>query len=151
MISLYYFILGLLNSLLLIVIFFLRKHKLDLVKRYNWIYLLLGIPGLIGIYLSVTEDGTIQYLIFLIIFMAFLFLEWLLDYVMKLDFRDNFKDNLAWVIPYLSLYYAMNYGFIVMPWKTHLSLGIVMLCLFIVQIIVNIWSHPKQKQTITKY
>jgi hypothetical protein len=32
-----------------------------------------------------------------------------------------------------------------MPWKSHLSWGVLMLVLFIIQIIANIRSHPKAK------
>lgn len=145
-IQLFFFLLGLLNSLLLIVIFILRKHRLDLVKRYNWIYLLLAIPTAVGIYLSSTENGAIQYLIFLVIFMAFLILEWLLDYALKINFREDFKKNWKWIIPYLCLYYSMNYGFVVMPWSVHLSWGIIMSILLVIQISINIWSHPKLKR-----
>jgi hypothetical protein len=50
------------------------------------------------------------------------------------------------MVPYLGLYYAMNYGFVVMPWKTSLAWGLIMLGLFIVQIIANLRSHPKMSQ-----
>jgi hypothetical protein len=37
----------------------------------------------------------------------------------------------------------MNYGFVVMPWKTPLAWGLVMRGLFIVQIIANLRRHLK--------
>ena len=77
------------------------------------------------------------------IFLAFLLLEWLFDFVLKINFRENWKKNWKSLVPYLGLYYATNYGFVVMPWKTSLIWGIIMLCLFIIQIIVNLRSHPK--------
>jgi lipid-A-disaccharide synthase-like uncharacterized protein len=39
----------------------------------------------------------------------------------------------------------MNYGFIVMVWKTSLAGGLVMLSLFIVQIVANMVTHQKSK------
>jgi len=78
-----------------------------------------------------------QYSIFLGIFLAYLALEWMYDFVLKIPFRQNWKL----LTPYLCLYYAMNYGFVVMVWKTSLLGGIVMLALFIIQIIVNISTH----------
>lgn len=131
------------NSALLIFIFLIRKNRLALVQRIGWVYLLLAIPAVYGMFLVVQEHKTVRYSIFLGIFLAYLALEWLLDYVLKINFRENWKQNWKWVVPYLSLYYAMNYGFVVMPWKTSLLWGLVMLGLLVVQIITNLRSHPK--------
>lgn len=145
MMELYYFILGLVNAIMLILIFAIRRKRLDLIERFGWIYLLLSIPAAFGIFLATQENGSIRYIIFLVIFLAFLFFEWLVDHVLKLNFRENFKKNWIWMVPYLALYYAMNYGFIIMPWKTSDIWGIIMLILFVVQIIANLRSHPKMK------
>jgi len=139
----YFFILGLVNSIFLILLFLVRKNRLDLLHRFGWIYLLLAIPAAYGIILVAQEQKTIRYSIFLGIFLAFLLLEWLYDYVLKINFRENWRKNWKWVVPYLILYYAMNYGFVVMPWKTSLVWGLIMLGLFIIQIIANLKSHPK--------
>ena len=139
----YFFVLGLVNSIFLILLFLVRKNRLDLLHRFGWIYLLLAIPAAYGIILVAQEQKTIRYSIFLGIFLAFLLLEWLYDYVLKINFRENWRKNWKWVVPYLILYYAMNYGFVVMPWKTSLVWGLIMLGLFIIQIIANLKSHPK--------
>jgi len=142
MLEVFFFILGLVNSVFLIFIFLIRKNRLALVGRIGWVYLLLAIPAAYGIILVVQEQKTVRYSIFLGIFLAFLLIEWLFDYVLKINFRENWKKNWKWLVPYLGLYYAMNYGFVVMPWKTSLPWGLVMLCLFIIQIITNLRSHP---------
>ena len=139
----YFFALGIVNSVFLIFIFLIRKDKLTVLRRIGWVYLLLAIPAIYGIVLVIQEQKTIRYSIFLGIFLAFLLLEWLYDYVLKINFRENFRKNWKWVVPYLGLYYAMNYGFVVMPWKTSLVWGLIMLGLFIIQIITNLRSHPK--------
>jgi hypothetical protein len=144
MLEIYFFILGVVNSALLIFIFLIRKNKLALLERIGWLYLLLAIPAVYGIFLAVQEQKSVRYSIFLVIFLAFIALEWLFDYVLKVNFRENWKKNWKWLIPYLTLYYAMNYGFVVMPWKTHLPWGFVMLGLFIIQIITNLKSHPRK-------
>jgi hypothetical protein len=145
MIELFFFLLGLVNSVFLIIIFSLRKRRLSIVKKYNFIYLLLAIPAVILLIFSARESSAIQYTIFLIIFIAFLIYEWILDFCLKKDFRENMKGNLLWVIPYLMLYYSMNYGFIIMPWINSAIWGIIMAFLFVVQISLNIISHPKHK------
>jgi hypothetical protein len=143
MLELYFFILGLVNSVLLIFIFLIRKSRFVILQRIGWVYLLLAIPAAYGIILVAQEQKTVRYSIFLGIFLAFLLLEWLYDYVLKINFRENWRENWKWVVPYLILYYAMNYGFVVMPWKTSLVWGLIMLGLFIIQIIANLKSHPK--------
>jgi hypothetical protein len=146
MMDLFFFILGIVNSALLIFIFLIRKDRLDLLKRIGWIYFLLAIPAVYGIFLVFKEHETVRYIIFLVIFLAFLALEWLYDYILKVNFRENWKQNWKWMLPYLALYYAMNYGFVVMPWKTYLPWGLVMLGLFMIQIITNLSSHPKMSR-----
>jgi hypothetical protein len=143
LLELFFFILGLVNSVFLIFIFLIRKNGLALLQRIGWLYFLLVIPAAYGIILVVQEQKTVRYSIFLVIFLAFLLIEWLFDYILKINFRENWKKNWKWLVPYLGLYYAMNYGFVVMPWKTSLVWGLIMLGLFIIQIIVNLRSHPK--------
>jgi len=143
MLEVFFFILGLANSIFLILLFLVRKNRINLLYRFGWIYFLLAIPAVYGIFLVHQENETVRYTIFLGIFLAFLLIEWLYDYVFKINFRENWKKNWKWLVPYLGLYYAMNYGFVVMPWKTSLTWGFIMLGLFIVQIIVNLRSHPK--------
>jgi len=137
MLELFFFILGLVNNIFLIFIFLIRKNRMDTLQRIGWVYLLLAIPAAYGIFLVIQEQKAMQYSIFLGIFLAYLALEWMYDFVLKIPFRQNWKL----LTPYLCLYYAMNYGFVVMVWKTSLLGGIVMLALFIIQIIVNISTH----------
>ena len=145
MTNLYFFLLGLINSIYLIFIFLIRKDRFNLLQRLGKFYFILAVPALGGISLVLYEGTDIRYIIFLVIFLAFLFFEWLLDYRVKVNFRVNLIRNWKWSVPYLGLYWAINYGFVVMPWKTNTAWGIIMLCLFIIQIIANIRSHPKIK------
>lgn len=141
MLELFFFILGLVNNIFLIFIFLIRKTSINILQRIGWVYLLLAIPAAYGIFLVVQEQKAVQYSIFLGIFLAFLALEGVYDFILKVPFRRNWKL----LTPYLCLYYAMNYGFVVMVWKTSLTGGIVMLALVIIQIIVNIRGHYPKK------
>ena len=135
-----FFVLALLNNLLLIAIFYLRKRQsMDVVRRVGYVYLALAIPAIYGIYLVTRTENAARHGVFLGIFLAFLALEALYDFVLKVSFRQDWKL----VTPYLVLYYAMNYGFVVMVWKTNLAGGILMLVLFVVQIVVNLLTHGK--------
>ena len=136
-----FFILGIVNNLFLIYIFLIRK-KMTILQRVGKFYFLLAIPAVCGIFLVQQEHKAVQYSIFLGIFLAFLALEFFYDYVLKIPFRENLKKYWKPAIPYLALYYAMNYGFVVMVWKNYSQIGgIIMLGFFIIQIIVNISTH----------
>jgi len=138
-----YFILGLANNAFLIAIFLIRGTRgLAPLQRYGGTYLILAIPAAIGIVLVWQEQKSVQYAIFLGIFLAFLVVECLYDFVWKIPFRKNWKP----AVPYLILYFAMNYGFVVMVWKSWLAGGLLMAGLFIVQIIVNIVTHPPMRK-----
>ena len=139
-----YFILGIANNLFLIYLFIIRKN-MAVLQRIGKYYFLLTIPAVYGIFLVHLEHKAVQYSIFLGIFLAFLALEFLYDYILKIPFRDNFKKYWKPLIPYLALYYAMNYGFVVMVWKYYSLIGgFIMLALFFIQIILNILTHPRQ-------
>ncbi len=140
-----FFILGIVNNLFLIIIFLVR-NKIAVLKRIGWIYFLLAIPAAYGIFLVIKENKAVQYSIFLGIFLAFLAIEGLYDYILKIDFRTNFRKNWKLLIPYLILYYAMSYGFIVMVWKISLIGGAIMFALVIIQILINIITHPRKRK-----
>jgi hypothetical protein len=129
-----FFALGIANNLILIVIFVLRGNHLAFIQSWGWVYLPLAIPAIYVMFLMRSEKKAVQFQIFLGIFLAFLCLEGLLDFVWKIPFRENWQI----LIPYLVLYYAMNYGFIVMVWKDSRRRGIVMFVLFVIQIVANV-------------
>ena len=137
-----FFALGVANNVSLILIFLARKNHLTLVRRIGWLYFLLGIPALYAIYLGQQEQVDPRYIIFLGIFLAFLAVEALYDWILKIPFREEM--NWKVFTPYVALYISANYGFVVMVWKYYsLTGGIVLLGLLVVQIIANIASHPR--------
>ena len=136
-----FFALGLVNNGFLICLFLIRKKHLALLQRIGWLYFFLAIPASYAIYLVQQEQKTPRYTIFLGIFLAFLAIEVLYDWILKLPFRENMDWKL--LVPYVTLYISMNYGFVVMVWKyDSLVGGIILLGLFVVQIIANIVTHP---------
>jgi len=136
----FYFVLGLVNSGFLIFIFLIRKNHLDLLQRIGWVYFLLAIPAIYAIFLVQREHKTQRYTVFLGIFLAFLAMEALYDWILKIPFRET----MDWkqLLPYVTLYISMNYGFVVMTWKYYsVPYGIILLALFVIQIITNIVTH----------
>ena len=141
-----YFTLGLLNNVILIFIFLIRKNRLALLRKTGWVYFLLAIPALYAISLVQQEQKDQRYTIFLGIFLAFLAIEALYDWILKIPFREEMN----WKIftPYVALYISMNYGFVVMVWKYDSVIrGAIMLGLFVIQLIANLMSHPRATTT----
>jgi len=136
----FFFTLGLVNSGFLIFIFFIRENHLALLQRIGWVYFLLAIPAIYAIFLVQKEKKTPRYTIFLVIFLAFLAIEALYDWILKIPFRETMDWRL--LVPYVALYISMNYGFMVMTWKYYsVPYGIILLVLFVIQIIANIVTH----------
>jgi hypothetical protein len=136
----FYFVLGLVNSAFLIFIFLIRENHLDLLQRFGWVYFLLAIPAIYAIFLVQKEHKTPRYTIFLGIFLAFLAIEALYDWILKIPFRETMDWRL--LVPYVALYISMNYGFVMMTWKYYsVRRGTILLVLFVIQIIANIVTH----------
>lgn len=144
----YYFILGIVSNIFLILIFLLaRSSNMSRLKSVGTAYLFLSVSAVYLVFMARQQDRPDEYTIFLAIFLAFLLLEWFYDFVLKISFRENFRKNWMLLAPYLALYWSMNYGFIVMSWKHSTMQGIMMLRLFILQLTANILSHTKSRIT----
>ena len=140
MLEKFYFALGLANSVFLILIFLIRKNNLDLLQRIGWTYLLLAIPAIYAIFLVQQEHKSPRYTIFLGIFLAFLAIEALYDWILKIPFRETMDWKL--LVPYVALYISSNYGFVLMTWKYYsVPYGIILLILLVIQIVANIVTH----------
>jgi hypothetical protein len=135
-----YFALSIANSVCLILIFLFRKFsRIDLVKKMGYGYFALALPAIYLLAVCWREAMAAQYAVFLGLFICYLLLEWLYDFVLNLDFRRNWKL----LVPYLVLYYAMNYGFFAMLWKNSKTYGLIVLALILIQIVLNFWSHKQ--------
>jgi len=138
---------GLLHNLFLILIFYLRFKGFEkneiLIKKIGYFYIGLAPFAIIVWVLSVTNQRPSSNVIFCALFLIYLGLEVLLDFILKIDFRT------IWylLIPYLILYYIINYGITMMVWAEDLTWGIVLLVLWIIQLIINAISHRKPKET----
>ncbi|MCF7930731.1 MAG: hypothetical protein K9L02_04435 [Acholeplasmataceae bacterium] len=138
----YFFTLGIINNLLLISVFLsVKMFKESFVKKIGVVYLLLIIPSIYGIIMAIQQNKQYQYSVFLGIFIAFLILEGTYDFILKVPFRKNWKL----LVPFLVLYWSMNYGFIVMAWQNSLAQGAIVFGLFLIQLSANLLSHTKKR------
>ncbi|MDD5017640.1 MAG: hypothetical protein PHO15_06035 [Eubacteriales bacterium] len=134
------FLLAVINSALMIAVFIVRKkQRLDIVRRLGYIYLALAVPAAAALAIAVIAAMALH-ITFLCIYLGFIALEFVYDFWLRLDFRTNWKL----LVPYLALYYASCYGLFVMVYKSSAPLGIAVLALTVLQIAVNIWSHPRR-------
>ena len=142
-----FFSLSLLNNMFLIVVFLIRKNHIAQLNKIAWAYFLLAIPAIFALILVQQEDKSERYTIFLAIFLAFLAIEALYDWILKIPFRE--KMDWKQLVPYVALYISMNYGFVVMVWKyDSLVRGVVLLGLFIIQLVTNMISHPRKNSRL---
>ena len=136
----------LVNSVCLILVFVLRQRRLDLVQRYGLLYLGLAIPTVYGLVLAQQQGSRGEYTIFLTIFLAFLAVEGLYDWVLKLPFRETMDWRL--LLPYVALYIASSYGFVVMSWRFYSVVAcILMLVLTVAPIVAIAVTHTRMKST----
>ena len=133
---------GLVNNQFLVLLFLMRKKHLRLVQKVGWAYLLLAIPAIYAMFLVQQEQKSLRYTVFLGIFLAFLAIEALYDWILKLPSRETMNWKL--LVPYVALYMSMNYGFVVMVWKYDSAIGgMITLVLFIIQLTANFLTHPR--------
>ena len=111
------------------------------VQRFGWLYLLLAVPATCADVLVQQEGKSAQYTIFLAIFIAFLAIEALYDWVLKIPFRE--QPDWRLLVPYVALYTSSTYGFVVMVWKESVPGGLLMLALAVAQVLANALTHPR--------
>ena len=139
-----FFALGIASNIALITIFLLvRAGREDDVRRAGWAYTLLALPAVYTIIMVAREQQSVRYTIFLCLFLAFVALETLYDRILHLHFRQDWRL----LVPYLALYWAMNYGFVVMVWQMSMPRGLLMLGLATLQMVANIGTHLPLRTT----
>ena len=133
--------LGIAHNIILICIFYSRrKNNWDIVHKFGILYLFLSIPAIIALIYAIQGEKESYFPIFLTIFLVYLGIEALFDFILKIEFRENWKL----LVPYLIGYYIVNYGFWVMNAKESAVLGNIVLVLLIIQLIANALSHRKE-------
>ncbi len=136
------FIIAVLNNVIMAAVFIVRlKGETRLAKVLGIAYLTLALPAAAALAISIAQGAAAETIIFLLIFLAFLFVEWLFDFKLKLNFRKEVK----FLVPYLVLYYASCYGLFVITWRISTLLGSIVLGLTLAQFAVNMITHRKRK------
>lgn len=103
----------------------------DLERIIGMVFQFLAIPAIVAL----IGVGALWMRIYLGIFLAFLVMELILDYILKIPFRKN-RRTLA---PYLILYLLSFWGFIGILFTLNLYYGIIASCFYAVHTSVMIY------------
>jgi hypothetical protein len=101
-----------------------------LTQYFGAIVVLLLIPFTISLIGYVKARAEKEIIIFLIIILSYLFLEVLLDYVLKIPF----KEILAIHIPYIIVFYAAAFSMIGVSFNINRKMGFIVLTTFCILI-----------------
>lgn len=142
------FFLGLVHNLLLIGIFNSRRvNNSKLIEKFGSAYLVsVALLTITAGILSIIENKPLFYLVYLLVVLVYLGFEFVLDWVLKINFRS--KSKLHLLIPYLIFYFFVNYALVILVWKENLTLGIILLTLYIIQLIFNALSHENVRKKL---
>ncbi|MCR4440424.1 MAG: hypothetical protein QHJ34_14905 [bacterium] len=101
------------HNVLLIAVFILRARHMVLLEHLGWTHLLLAMPAACALLLARGQPLGVQYTVFLSMLLAFGFRGsvWLVP-------RLPFGQEWSLLAPYLMVYFAMSFGFVVMSWET---------------------------------
>ncbi|MFO7634445.1 MAG: hypothetical protein R6W76_17985 [Caldilinea sp.] len=101
-------------NLLMIGIFLARvRRRKDVERRFGVVILVLAIPVLAAAVHNVQTHRSMWFTLLLLPFLFHCLIEWLLDYVWKLDFRSTWLVGPYLLVYYLGLLGLIGYAFLV--------------------------------------
>ncbi len=131
-----------------IILIFLARYRgpEGLEHKIGYLVIACIIPLIIILinYLLIGKDLWI--LIYLIIIISFLIFEMILDYILKLNFRRNLKI----VVPYTLFYYVAFWGLLAISFVIDLVFGFIVFSIFMLSVVVTIYTHKKEKNKMFK-
>lgn len=128
------------NNILLIFLFLARIYKYPKVEYWLGVVFLLSIVPLTYMLIKAVESKkTMIYFVQLSLMIGFIVVEFLLDYLLKLDFRQN--QN--YVIPFLILFYASLGGMIGIASHSGKQWTVITVITFLLMTIISLIMHFK--------
>jgi hypothetical protein len=125
-------------NLIMVGIFYLRKKNGNHPQYAAYVWALFTIILFIASVLNLRAKLNWWFIVLPLIFAAFLVLELLLDYILKINFRST-----GLLAPYLILYYASILGMIGYAFLTQKRLGIITLATYFLSQIAAFYSYSK--------
>lgn len=128
------------NNILLIFLFLARIYKYPKVEYWLGVVFLLSIVPLTYMLIKAVESKkTMIYFVQISLMIGFIVVEFLLDYLLKLDFRQN--QN--YVIPFLILFYASLGGMIGIASHSGKQWTVITVITFLLMTIISLIMHFK--------
>jgi hypothetical protein len=111
-------------------------------KIFGILVILLAIPWTLVFIYYLLIGKELWILIIMIIIFAYLFVELLLDFVLKIDFRHNWKMH----VPYIILFYVVSFGIIGISFSIDAILGWIVTIAFWAELVAVIYSLSGAKK-----
>jgi hypothetical protein len=131
-----------------IILIFLARYRgfEGLEHKIGYLVLVCIIPLIIILINYISVGKELWIVIYIVIIISFLIFEMILDYILKLNFRTNLKI----VIPYTLFYYIAFWGLLAISFVIDLVIGFIIFSIFMLSVIVTIYTHKKQKNKMFK-
>ena len=131
----------------IILIFLARYRGLEgLEHKIGYLVIACIIPLIIILINYILVGKELWIVIYIIIIISFLIFEMILDYILKLNFRTNLKI----VVPYTLFYYVAFWGLLAISFVIDLVIGFIIFSIFMLSVVVTIYTHKKQKNRMFK-
>lgn len=131
----------------IILIFLARYRGLDgLEHKIGYLVIACIIPLIIILINYILIGKELWIIIYIIIIISFLTFEMILDYILKLNFRTNLKI----VVPYTLFYYVAFWGLLAISFVINLVIGFIIFSIFMLSVVVTIYTHKKEKNKMFK-
>ena len=131
-----------------IILIFLARYRgfEGLEHKIGYLVLVCIIPLIIILINYISVGKELWIVIYIVIIISFLIFKMILDYILKLNFRTNLKI----VIPYTLFYYIAFWGLLAISFVIDLVIGFIIFSIFMLSVIVTIYTHKKQKNKMFK-
>ena len=126
-------------NLLMAILFVCRKKGLERAEYFLGLIIVATIlPLMIILVLNLLENRELWFYLLIIPIILFLLVEWVLDYLLKIDFRNT---SIIW--PYISLYYLALMGLIGYSFLVNKIYGFITLSTYFLNLFATWYGHSK--------
>jgi len=133
------FVIANLTNLLLALMFLFRaRSKPKIGSTFGWAAVILGIPLLTAVGLNALAERPWWALVLPGLLVAYDLVEFLIDHVIKFDFRHS-----RWLGPYLGLYYLALMGMIGYAFAIGKSYGFITLITYFINLAATAYSYSR--------
>ena len=133
---------------ILIILIFLARYRgpEGLEHKIGYAIIACIFPLILILFNYILMGKDLWIVIYIIIIISFLIFELILDYILKLNFRTNPKI----VGPFVLFYYIAFWGSLAISFVIDLLIGFIVFGIFMLSVVVTIYTHKKDKDKMFK-